>query len=614
MPIPSRKRIAGDFARGGNLVFYQMHLALLNLSRLALSGGLVVLLIVAGWLYLSSSDGELIWLWCQSHFWVGIGSVAHPMVWTWHGQHGTTTAARIAFWSSGRIAPAFAALWGVVTVSSVLVSVAMVWIVVYMRKRGAQEAQDTYLRGQKMVSEKELASLAAADRSGSSGYSIGSVPIPKRLMMRNFLLLGSMGTGKSQAILHLMDTARKQRIPSVIYDPTGEFTEFFFNPATDRILNPFDQRCAPWSLFAEIRHRQDFRALGDYLLPHHPNNSGDQVWDDAARLLAADLLEIIHERDGENANMCSLHDALHLPLAELSGLLQRHHKSSAGFINESNPRGSESVRLTLAASPAVALLRLWTSPRRDAWSLRGHVSSAEPGWVFITSSASRATVIKPWSAVWLETALLGAMELRPTQDLRLLFFLDELASLPRLRALEVASTQGRKYGVSLVAGIQNIAQAEETYGKEGARTLIAGLQNKLVLRTEEEESARRLAELLGKEEIDETKEGANVGMAENVSHGQNLDRSIRERHLLMPSELLALPDLTGALKLAGDLPIAMVKVPLKIRDRVAPDFIENPEAVSLKQKDTPPPPAAPAPAENISPVGGIEDEADNNLW
>ncbi len=611
MPIPSRKRIAGDFARGGNLVFYQMHLALLNLSRLALSGGLVVLLIVVGWLYLSSSDGELIWLWCQSHFWAGIGLVAHPVTWAWHSQHGTSTAARIAAWSSGRIGPAFAALWGVVTVSSVLVSVAMVWIVVYMRKRGAQEAQDTYLRGQKMVSEKELASLAAADRSGSSGYSIGSVPIPKRLMMRNFLLLGSMGTGKSQAILHMMDAARKQRIPAVIYDPTGEFTEFFYRPETDRILNPFDQRCAPWSLFAEIRHRQDFRALGDYLLPHHPNNSGDQVWDDAARLLAADLLEIIHERDGDGADMRSLHDALHLPLPELSGLLQRHHKSSAGFINDSNPRGSESVRLTLAASPAVALLRLWTSPRRDAWSLRGHVAGAEPGWVFITSSASRATVIKPWSAVWLETALLGAMEMRPTQDLRLLFFLDELASLPRLRALETASTQGRKYGVSLIAGIQNIAQAEETYGKEGARTLIAGLQNKLVLRTEEEESARRLAELLGKEEIDETKEGANVGMAENVSHGQNIDRSIRERYLLMPSELLALPDLTGALKLAGDLPIALVKVPLKIRDRVAPDFIENPEAVSLKQ-DTPP--AATTTEEIISPAGGIGSEAEDNLW
>ncbi len=68
------------------------------------------------------------------------------------------------------------------------------------------------------------------------------------------LLLGDPGTGKSQIIHQLFGQIRWRKPPEagVCYDPTGEFIEAHFNPATDIILNPLDARSPYWGLGLEV--------------------------------------------------------------------------------------------------------------------------------------------------------------------------------------------------------------------------------------------------------------------------------------------------------------------------------------------------------------------------
>ena len=55
---------------------------------------------------------------------------------------------------------------------------------------------------------------------------------------------------------------------------------------------------------------------------------------------------------------------------------------------------------------------------------------------------------------------------------RILFLLDEAATLGRLKALETARDTGRKYGVSLHLLMQSIGQLTEAWGRDGARAWI----------------------------------------------------------------------------------------------------------------------------------------------
>ena len=299
----------------------------------------------------------------------------------------------------------------------------------------------------------------------------------------------------------------------------------------------------------------------------------------------SDLLFIEHAKNGSQSTLAGVSESIRLPLEALCALLAKHKVPSAATMNSDNPKGSESIRLTLGSSDSVALLKLFDRPGQ--FSVRNFTKTQTPGWIFITSNAENASVIRPWSAVWLEAALLGAMGARPVQEIKTVFFLDELASLPRLRSLEIATTQGRKYGICTVVGLQNLAQADETYGHDAAKVMISNLQTKTIMRVEDAESAKRLADILGQEEIDEVTETANLSLSENESHGQNTARARHERYLVTPSQILAMPDMTGYLKVAGDYPIAKVVIPLKKRTIIHPDFLDKTEDVIHATHKTP---------------------------
>jgi type IV conjugative transfer system coupling protein TraD len=435
--------------------------------------------------------------------------------------------------------------------------------------RGRRLAEDEFLRGATIVSGSAL------DRcvKNPSPFQIGGVHIPADKFNRNVLLTGAMGTGKSQALLHLMDEARRQKLKCVIYDKTGEFTEQFFRYGQDVILNPLDARCAPWSVFADIHSDFDFSALSTFFVPDN-KSSADPVWDNAARILLEDVFRIVQSGPAAQQTMRRVQDIItRETLPDLAKLLRQHGAVSAGTITEKNERASESVRLTLAASPSIKYFNYLPDPvAGQAFSVRDWVHAPGDSWLFLTSRADLHEAVRPFVSLWTELALLAVMTLRPSRELRLMFFLDELASLQRMRGLEIGLTESRKYGVTSVLGLQNLAQLDHVYGQDMAKVLGGNCQTKLILRVEDEATARRYADLLGKEEVHEVAEANSFGAPANRD-GVNLSSRRIERHVVTPTEIQTLPDLTGYLKLPGDFPVGRVAIKPKSRPTVAVDFI-----------------------------------------
>ena len=443
----------------------------------------------------------------------------------------------------------------------------------HQKKFGLDLSRDEFLRGGKRVTPAELAGMV----EDPSPYTIGVVPIPQGALARNVLMTGGMGTGKSQAILPLMQTARNARQKMLIYDKTGEFTEYFFRPGVDHILNPFDARCEAWSLFADVQMDFDFAAFSTFFVPENKRSS-DPVWDNAARLLIEDAFRIVYSLAPEKRTMREVRRVVLQNLKDLAALLAAYQVSSVGTINPENEKGAESVRLTLMSSPAIRSFDYLPEPARpeQAFSIRDWVLREDDSCLFITSRADLHEAVKPFASCWIEMALLGVMAgKRPDRSsLSCMIFLDELASLQKMRSLEIALTEARKFGVATVAGVQNIAQLDDTYTPDVATTLIANFQNKLVLRVDDEKSAERYSKMLGVEEIEESAEGNNFG-SDTGKGGINLQRQRKDRALVTPSEIQFLPDLTGFLKVAGGLPVTKVAIAPRDYKKSAPDFVRR---------------------------------------
>ncbi|WP_297504916.1 type IV secretion system DNA-binding domain-containing protein [Ferrovum sp.] len=442
----------------------------------------------------------------------------------------------------------------------------------YQTRRGREYATDQWLRGAKIVPVETLVDLV---KDEESEFEIGGVPIPLSKMTRNILFTGAMGTGKSQGLLHMLDRARKLNKKCVVYDKTGEFTEYYYRPGKDFILNPLDARCAAWSVFNDVIDDFDFAMIATYFVPENKNSS-DPIWDNAARLLLEDILRIEYNK-GAGRSMRGVSEAImKSTLDDLAELLRSNKAMASGTINEKNERGSESVRLTLSTSPALRYFQYLPEPTPDnpSFSMREWSKIEDDSWAFITSSSTQHEAIKPFATVWIETALVGFMESRPDPRLKAMIFLDELASLQKMKALEMALVEARKFGICSILGLQNVAQMDITYGEDMAKVLFSNCQTKLILRVTDESTSKRYAELLGKEDVEEKSESNSFG-EEASRDGVNIATRRNEREVVTASEIATLPDLTGYLQLPGDYPISRVKILYKSRTKFEPDYIKR---------------------------------------
>src|SRR3546814_12370159 len=91
-------------------------------------------------------------------------------------------------------------------------------------------------------------------------------------------MIGTTGSGKTTALRQLLDGIEARGDASLVYDTSGEFIAHYYRPERgDVILNPFDDRCAFWTPFAEIAHPAASARLAHHLTPWaDPHNN--QLW------------------------------------------------------------------------------------------------------------------------------------------------------------------------------------------------------------------------------------------------------------------------------------------------------------------------------------------------
>lgn len=449
---------------------------------------------------------------------------------------------------------------------------------------------------------------------------IGSVPVPERLINRNFMFVGMPGSGKSQAILQVLKQVRNRNETVIAIDHGGEFLQRFYRPGKDIIFNPFDARSVGWSPFNEIRRVYDFDRLAKAIVPDIAGENQD--WQHGAQQLLANILRaLFHRGKAWRNNRALLHyvcfapqlkssavDANGCPVESLQELLQG--TSSNRLFEPGNEKG-----LSITIGIVGRYMQPFTYLSDGHFSITDHVHKFEKGetdsWIFCSYTDSSYEAIKGLFSILIGCAAEASLELSESGTRRFYLVLDEFASLDKIGQIVDFLTKARKRGGVGLLGIQTLAQLEERYGESGAQIIMACLGNWLMLRVPDSKTATMLSDTVGDQEMWETSFNTSTGTSlttgaqRSASDSENSGSSRQKviKKAILPSEFRQLPDLTGHFMISGHkvqvagqvVDVVQVRIPI-----TEMEFVAEREVVAgnvyLSLDDEEPAPVAPAAA------------------
>lgn len=410
---------------------------------------------------------------------------------------------------------------------------------------------------------------------------IGGVVFPKKLQPQHLLITGATGAGKSQTLHGMLDAIRGRGDRVIVTDIGAEALRGF-GVGGDMLLNPLDARGAAWSPFAELDSAADAERLAKSMIPDHQEGM-EREWFIYSQALVAAVLKRLVER-GEATNGALLHALTLATPSELEALVSG--LPAQALFHPGAEKMLASVR-GIVGTYLAPYTYLPADAGAKSWSIRRHVREGR-GWLWLSYREDQAAALRPLLAAWIGEAVSAILSLAPDAKRRHWLLLDEVASLGRVQGLSDALTKGRKYGLCAMVGLQSVAQLRETYGRDGAQTLLSCLSSQLLLRANDPETAEYASLHLGEREV----------VREIVSRSHERNRhTITPQHslerLVLPSQIQSLPNRIGYLRLAGQDIVRRVKIPLVKRATTVESFVPKKPAVAAAQ---PSPPAVPTPA------------------
>jgi len=148
---------------------------------------------------------------------------------------------------------------------------------------------------------------------------------------------------------------------------------------------------------------------------------------------------------------------------------------------------------------------------------------------------------------------------------------DELPAFEYQPNILTLLTRGRKRGLAVVMGFQNISQLRSIYGADGAITLSSSPTTKAILRADHFETAQWAADLIGSHEVERLQMTQLAGLS-SYREGVNLSPHRSIEHLVLPAEIQMLEPFCGYLCVAGTNR-TMLSIPRLHLDKHCPVFI-----------------------------------------
>jgi len=463
-------------------------------------------------------------------------------------------------------------------VSAVIYIVALFFFVRFFMKKGERYSVDRHISGTRLASPKALKkSVKKSERGISDVCLLTNFPIPKRSEFQGFFFHGSTGSGKTQAMMRLLDEIKRLGEPAIIYDKECTIKPYFFNKEIDVELNPVSVSCANWDLWSECDNPMEFGNLASYLIPKAVQGS-DPFWVDSARTILTSMMWKIRNREDKSAILL-LQLLLTTTLEDLRDLLKG--TESENLVSREIEKTAISIKSVLATyMKSLRFLEGLNQNGAPKFSIKEWIQEViesdapKKGWLFITSRSKYHKEIKPLISLWLGLAMQAVQSLKPNTNKRIWLVMDESASLQRLEGLSDTVADIRKFGGCVAIGIQSITQLEFLYGHHEAHAITDLLNTSLYFRSPKSRVAKWVSDDLGEQLVDEVRESQSYG-PDSIRDGNTISTQRVTRKTVDAGQIMTMEDLECYVRVIGDHPIARIKMDYIERKTCSEPLIER---------------------------------------
>ena len=451
--------------------------------------------------------------------------------------------------------------------ASVTLAVLLSW---YFVKKGKFQTENQFIRGSQLTDSRLVRRKIIQDRMNSD-ITIDGFPLVKGCEVQHMLVHGTVGKGKSQLIMKIMDALRARGDRVIVYDKGCTFTETYYIEGKDRVLNPFDSRCANWDLWSEAPTDAMFENMAESLIPAHGET--DPFWVNAARTVFASAASRMRNDPDR-----SLDKLLGLLVTGEFDDLEPYLKGTpaATLVSNKIEKTAISIRAVITTYlKSMQSLEGLNKTGAPAFSIRDYIlNPEEKGWLFISSNGEQHKALKPLISMWIAMASMTLLSLPEDANRRIWFICDELPSLHKLPMLGETIAEVRKFGGCFLLGMQSFAQLEKVYGRSGASEIFDLLNTRAFFASPSHNMAQLVSKELGDEEVDDTRENYSYG-ANSIRDGISLGKNRMTRPIVTYPEIMNLDALTCYLRLPGNYPITQLKLIHKKRRQRAAGFIQR---------------------------------------
>jgi hypothetical protein len=302
------------------------------------------------------------------------------------------------------------------------------------------------------------------------------------LLSKHVLFLGSIGSGKTNAMFQLLSSLRENSTAEdvfVVFDTKGNFLERFYRDGDCVVSNT--REATPgrviWNIFEDLHDTGPERVdecfeVASTIFGEEISRAGDNLFFAAgARDVFAAVLEIMARNGGQPSNR-DLRLQLEAPQEELAELAEGH-TDVAGARRYLSGKGNTPMSILTFLQQAVQASFSGVFREAGDFSVRRFVREKAGRALFVEYDIAAGALLLPIYRVLLDLAIKEALG-RSRASGSVFFLMDEFALLPELNHLTDGINFGRSQGLKFICGSQNVAQVQHSYGPEMASSILSG--------------------------------------------------------------------------------------------------------------------------------------------